>query len=615
MRLSSIVLCLAAGCVLSHEPKGLERDEPAPRGPVEVGPELEEAPEAAPRLEAAGDLATLGDAIDSYFDTFGSQRVHVQLDRPLYRPGDTVWIKTWSLVTRGLGPDPAGLVTYELLDPQGQVVESKQVQQSGGAATNDFALDAAAPGGKWAIRATSASGAVDERPFVVSSYATPRIRKQLEFVREAYGPGDRVEALVELEQGTGAPLAGHPVHVLLQVGGETVLEQDLTTDDTGAVLVSAALPERLSTSDGLLTVLVSDAGVTESISRSVPIVLDDVSVALFPEGGDLVEGLPGRVYFEATNAHGEPADVSGVVVDDRGVEVTRFDSVHDGLGRFALVPEAGRTYIVRVTSPATLEVPVPAAAKRGCTVRSFDDFASRVDAVRVGVRCSSPTEVAVSGVPRDPLRVRTRRRPRPLARRPGRSPAGQHLRARRRGAGDAHPARRPRRADHLGGVAVVGGGAAAVHHVRRSARRPLQARRHRAARGSHVRRRQRGRHRLRPRGPRGARGPHARELVCSNGEAFTLLSVVGSSFDSPAGEVLVMSGTLDGEPVEVRAEVVSAGTGLRWLGDWVDRLAAADVERLTLDVPPRAALPETEMHFVLTEVRTALPTLMQGCPR
>ncbi|MBW2255207.1 MAG: hypothetical protein JRI25_11485, partial [Deltaproteobacteria bacterium] len=256
---------------------------------------------------------------------------------------------------------------------------------------------------KWTLRATLPTGEVDERPFVVSSYQTPRIRKQLEFVREAYGPGDRVEALVEMERPTGGPLADHPVRALLQVAGETVLETALRTDDTGAVFVTAELAADLSSSDGLLTVLVEDGGVTESISRAVPIVLADVGLAFFPEGGDLVRGLPGRVYFEATDRHGEPADVSGVVEDDGGEEVATFTSVHDGLGRFSFTPSRGRTYTARVTAPVGVEqtFDLPDALVAGCTVRSFDDVQSEAADVRVAVRCATATDVLVSGVLRE----------------------------------------------------------------------------------------------------------------------------------------------------------------------------------------------------------------------
>jgi hypothetical protein len=361
--------------------------------------DVEAAPAPSPRRADPPDAAGALARIDSWFAGRGSHRLHVQLDRPLYKPGDTIWIKAWSPLTRGLQAEGVGRsATWELVDPRGQVAQTKQVSVVDSAATNDFVLDPGAAGGKWTLRVTLDSGEVDERPFVVSSYVAPKIRKSLDFVREAYGPGDQVEALVELEDARG-PLAGHPIRALLQVDGRAVVEVPLTTDRTGAVFVQASLPADLSSSDGLLTVFVEDGGVVESISRTVPIVLADVRVAFFPEGGDLVAGLPGRVYFEAKDPHGEPADISGFITDDRGRRVAELRSDHDGLGRFALTPEYGRTYTAHITAPVgiTQTYPIPKAVDGGCALRSYDDVRSTEREVRVAVRCTSPRPVVVVG--------------------------------------------------------------------------------------------------------------------------------------------------------------------------------------------------------------------------
>ena len=66
---------------------------------------------------------------------------------------------------------------------------------------------------------------------------------------------------------------------------------------------------------------------------------------LFPEGGDLVAGIPSAVAFKATYGNGFPEDVSGRVLED-GEEIARFESVHDGMGRFELTPQRGKTYAV-----------------------------------------------------------------------------------------------------------------------------------------------------------------------------------------------------------------------------------------------------------------------------
>ena len=376
---------------------------PAAPAPMPPPPAREDAPKASPRLAEHSLPTDIPTKVDGYFGVHGSRRVHVQLDRPMYRPGETVWFKSWAVQTDDFALEDHGWITYELVDPRGQVVQTKEVQSSDGRAHNDFVIAADAPGGKWTLKATLPTGAVDERPFVVSSYIPPQIAKTLDFIREAYGPGDRVEALVELTRPDGRPLANHPVRALLQAGGEAIAEVSLQTDETGAVFVSTQLPEALSTSDGLLTVFVEDGGITESISRSVPIVLADVQLAFFPEGGHLVDDIPGRVYFEATNAFGQPADVQGIILDDQGQKVSDFGSLHDGLGRFAFTPETGRRYTARVTAPAGIDTPIPLPAARadGCVLRSFDDMRSEADHTAVSVRCSQTQDVLVAGVFRE----------------------------------------------------------------------------------------------------------------------------------------------------------------------------------------------------------------------
>ncbi|TNE87308.1 MAG: hypothetical protein EP330_19010 [Deltaproteobacteria bacterium] len=399
MRITPLVLLLAA-CGSTHEPQDLEPTADASE-PRLVLPDHEPSPSASERLADSELPSDIPAKVDGYFDGFGSRRLHVQLDRPMYRPGEAVWVKSWAVRTRDFVGENQGQITYELIDPRGQVAATKRLgTQASGTATNDFVLDSGAPGGRWTLKATLPSGEFDERPFVVASYAAPRIKKSLDFVREAYGPGERVEALVELTRPDGAPLAEHAVRAMLQVDGRAVFETELTSDDTGAVFVAADLPKDLVSSDGLLTVFVEDGGITESISRSVPIVLADVQLAFFPEGGDLVQGLPGRVYFEATNAHGEPADVKGDIVDDAGTVVAQLESIHDGMGRVAFTPKKGRRYMARIAEPAGVRgsFPLPDALSAGCVLRSFDDVRSEDPDVRLAVRCHEEQEVLVAGM-------------------------------------------------------------------------------------------------------------------------------------------------------------------------------------------------------------------------
>ncbi|MBM4282816.1 MAG: hypothetical protein FJ137_19385, partial [Deltaproteobacteria bacterium] len=296
---------LSTTAAASPAPPPLGRKAPLP--PVAAEP----SPDAAPRLQSPA-LAQLDSKLTSYFDGVGSRRLYVQVDKPLYQPGETIWLRAWDLRAKDLGGAGDGPATYELLSPRGSVVLKKQVSATAGYSTNDFVLPDDIVGGEYTIRVRSPDGVVTgERPVVVSRYEAPRMKKKLEFLRKAYGPGDVLSATFELRRPTGEPVARHPVTALVRLDGSELPRVTTATNEQGSVVVKVPLPPAIALGDGLLTVLVEDGGVTESISKAVPIVRKRMDLAFFPEGGRMVVGLPSRVYFEAKTPLGKPADVAG----------------------------------------------------------------------------------------------------------------------------------------------------------------------------------------------------------------------------------------------------------------------------------------------------------------
>jgi hypothetical protein len=70
----------------------------------------------------------------------------------------------------------------------------------------------------------------------------------------------------------------------------------------------------------------------------------ETTLRFFPEGGDWVATLPSVVAFKATDETGRPRSLSGVIKDGKGAVVTDFKTVHDGMGKVSIVPEAGASY-------------------------------------------------------------------------------------------------------------------------------------------------------------------------------------------------------------------------------------------------------------------------------
>jgi hypothetical protein len=87
----------------------------------------------------------------------------------------------------------------------------------------------------------------------------------------------------------------------------------------------------------------------------------------FPEGGNLLIGLASRVAFKAENELGMPQHVTGKLYDNMGNEVGSFESEHDGMGSFMLLPQADKKYKAKITFPNGMvtEYPLPQALGSG----------------------------------------------------------------------------------------------------------------------------------------------------------------------------------------------------------------------------------------------------------
>lgn len=375
-----------------------------PRPPVAA----EDAPPATPRLPNSPPADQLKAQIENRFRGQEGRRFYIQTDKPLYKPGETVWIKAWDLTARAFsgGHNTAGMYV-ELVSPRGAQVAKKKVRETAGLAQTEFDLAAGIAGGEYTLRLRTLDGKTAERPIVVSSYEPPRLKMKLEFVRKAYGPGDEVSATFEVKRTTGEPLRNQALSAMVRLDGQDLPRVNFQTDAQGEAIVRFNLPAEIATGDGLLTVLADESGLTESVARRIPIIVKKLQFASYPEGGDLLVGVPGRVYFEAKNPLGKPADISGRVVDDTGAIAARFSSVRDGLGRFDLTPTLGRVYHVEIDRPVgvTDQYALPAAKLEGCSLRSFDDLDGQLAATRVSVRCagSAAKKVLVSAVVRENL--------------------------------------------------------------------------------------------------------------------------------------------------------------------------------------------------------------------
>jgi len=314
---------------------------------------------------------------------------HVTTDKPIYRAGEKVYVRGVVLGADGHAPMASSsgstrTASFEIKGPKGDTVASGASAIIDSIIGFSWDIPSGQAGGEYTARISlPGSDAPAERKFDIRAYRAPRLKSQIVFVRDGYGPGDTVAANLHVERAEGGTPGGAKVSVSARVDGDEIWKGLTTVDRSGNAGASFKLPAAIARGEGVIAMVIEDGGTVETATKTIPILLQTVDLAVYPEGGDLIAGLPNRVYIEARTPVKKPADIAGVVVSTTGKEVATFRTEHEGRGRFSFVPLNGEKYSLRVSEPAGIKTvfPLPAVKESGVVISSASDITSREEDV------------------------------------------------------------------------------------------------------------------------------------------------------------------------------------------------------------------------------------------
>lgn len=316
--------------------------------------------------------------------------VHVTTDRPVYRPGETVFARAVALdrVTLQPAATPA-TVQARLLDAKNAPVAVASDLGTSGAAGFELVVPRDSAGGVHRVEVSSPEGtfAPESLEIVVRPFQNPQLHKTVVLDRATYAPGARGAAAVRAERLGGAAAAGAIARGALVLDGAEVWHEERPLDGAGEARFAFTVPTQVKAGAARFLATITDGGVVETEVKPFVVPTGRVLAAAFPEGGDLVAGVENRVYLECTDPLGRYVDTTGAVVDDRGDEVAKFTTEHQGRARVVFVPRGGRSYSVRLAGqPQDAAVALPAVAAQGVVLALQGDEVGPGLPLRVAVR-------------------------------------------------------------------------------------------------------------------------------------------------------------------------------------------------------------------------------------
>ena len=269
----------------------------------------------AVNASAASRLDSLAQRLRLFGERIPQEKVYVHMDNTGYFLGDTIWFAAYTRRTNSDRPSKISRVLYvELWNHDGYLVERKLVEMIDGRGRGFFALPDTLYSGYFELRAYTRWqlnwGQTEHfHPWTRENYFYSRAMAQ-DFYRDYEKLYSRV----------------FPVYDKPKVEGD--FYKDMTFRPLRRYFSSAPPPPELR-------------------------------LSLFPEGGNLVAGVPCRMAFEAATSEGEVREGTLVlrtrneqlrIKNDNGEEVMSVRTEHRGRGTFTFTPEDGQNYEVVFTA-------------------------------------------------------------------------------------------------------------------------------------------------------------------------------------------------------------------------------------------------------------------------
>jgi len=315
-----------------------------------------------------GPIPKISLQITNYFSFYPRENVFVMTDKVRYRPGETIWFRAFTAKSADL--KESGEITKLnlcLFDKTGKAVVKDVFKLSDGLSLGDFMIPDNLAADYYFLVAYSSEQSTLEQVSITKLKIDPEYSNQ--WVVEAIAKdnisisGKKNELVVVLRDISGVNLKNEPLRYQIRNGSEVIEKDKLKTDENGKITIPFTIPAKTN-GDPFICEL-SDNRDEWKHEVFLPSNLDPVVIKFYPEGGNLIAGVPTRIGFTAFNKWGIPVDVEGTVLNQEGGHVTPVKTLTKGLGLFSVINLGQQKFKLQLSGingqNQSFELPAPAA--------------------------------------------------------------------------------------------------------------------------------------------------------------------------------------------------------------------------------------------------------------
>ena len=292
--------------------------------------------------ELTQELMRFSGNIHQFNSIFPQEKVYLEFDNTAYFQGEVIWFKAFVTHATTLKRAPSKVLYVDFLAPTGQLISQQKLK----------------------VIAGQCDGAI---PLIDAATAQ---------AREKRGILDYPSGFYEIRAYT---------QNMLDFSKEAIFSR---------VIPVYTKPKHEGKFEESYVITQEDNPLIENVRQKSDEKSQKLNVAFYPEGGDLIEGLPCKVAFKATGSDG--LAIEGTVEYNDRADNAR--TIHDGMGSFTIVPKG--TEAVHFVTPdgKSTRFSLPKALKSGYSMitDNVSDSLIRVNISRTADREGENIGLAVT---------------------------------------------------------------------------------------------------------------------------------------------------------------------------------------------------------------------------
>lgn len=324
-------------------------------------------------------IPKISQQISTFFSYYPREKVFLVTDKLLYKPGETIWFRAFVLNGDNLlSSEEGSKLNVGLYNKMGSAVQKDVYKLNEGVAFGDMVIPEKIDDGNFFLVAYSSVQSSQDQIAVVPLKIDNQYSNQ--WVVEAVAKdsvsiaGKPNELFIVLRNLSGVVQKNEPLRYEIRNGSEVIGKDKVKTNENGKVTIPYTLPGKTNGEPFVCTV--SDTKGDWSHDIFLPSNLDPVVIQFFPEGGNLVAGIPSRIGFTAFNKWGIPVEINGSVVNAQGEKIAPVKTLSKGLGMFSISIPAQQQYKLLVTGTdgqnQTFDLPIPLSNGLALSVTKTD---------------------------------------------------------------------------------------------------------------------------------------------------------------------------------------------------------------------------------------------------